>query len=130
MSSRKSIGMRRSALSGCPAPSETHHHRDVECRIERSDKMESERRFFISSRALCAADFARATRGHWAIENNLHWSVDTTFGEDLSRLRTANMAMVRHFALNLVRQVADKRLFAPVRNRLILPACCKNSNSS
>jgi hypothetical protein len=57
------------------------------------------------SRALLAAAFAAAARGHWAIENKLHWVLDVTFAEDLSRL----MAVVRHFALNLVRQVADKR---------------------
>lgn len=93
----------------------------VESRIERGDKIETERRSFISSRALSAADFAHAARGHWAIENNLHWSLDTTFGEDLSRLRTghgaANMAVVRHFALNLVRQVADKRSIKRRRKR-------------
>jgi predicted transposase YbfD/YdcC len=85
----------------------------VESRIERGDKIETERRSYISSRALSAAAFAAAARGHWAIENKLHWVLDVTFGEDLSRLRVGhgakNMAVVRHFALNLVRQVADKR---------------------
>jgi predicted transposase YbfD/YdcC len=85
----------------------------VESRIERGDKIETERRSYISSRALSAADFAEAVRGHWAIENNLHWTLDVTFNEDQSRLRIGhgakNMAVVRHFALNLVRQVADKR---------------------
>jgi predicted transposase YbfD/YdcC len=85
----------------------------VESRIERGDKIETERRSYISSRALSATDFAEAVRGHWSIENNLHWILDVTFNEDLSRLRTGhgarNMAVVRHFALNLVRQVADKR---------------------
>jgi len=85
----------------------------VESRIERGDKIETERRSYISSRTLSAADFAEAVRGHWAIENNLHWTLDVTFNEDQSRLRIGhgakNMAVVRHFALNLVRQVADKR---------------------
>jgi predicted transposase YbfD/YdcC len=85
----------------------------VESRIERGDKIETERRSYISSRALSAADFAEAVRSHWSIENNLHWTLDVTFNEDQSRLRTGhgakNMAVVRHFALNLVRQVADKR---------------------
>ena len=60
-------------------------------------------------------------RSHWAIENNLHWILDVTFNEDLSRLRTGhgakNMAVVRHFALNLVRQVADKRSIKRRRKR-------------
>jgi hypothetical protein len=41
----------------------------VESRIVRGDKIESERRSYISSRALSAAAFAAAARGHWAIEN-------------------------------------------------------------
>lgn len=93
----------------------------VESRIERGDKIESERRSYISSRALSAAAFAAAARGHWAIENKLHWVLDVTFGEDLSRLRTGhgakNMAVVRHFALNLVRQVVDKRSIKRRRKR-------------
>jgi predicted transposase YbfD/YdcC len=85
----------------------------VDSRIERGDKIEAERRSYISSRALSAAAFADGARGHWAIENNLHWTLDVTFNEDLSRLRAGhgakNMALVRHFALNLLRQPADKR---------------------
>ena len=50
-------------------------------------------------------------RSHWAIENKLHWVLDTTFKEDQSRLRVGHgakiMAVVRHFALN--RQASDKR---------------------
>jgi predicted transposase YbfD/YdcC len=85
----------------------------VESRIERGDKIETERRSYISSRALSAQDFAAGVRGHWGIENRLHWSLDVTFHEDRSRLRIGhgakNMAVVRHFAINLVRKVADKR---------------------
>jgi predicted transposase YbfD/YdcC len=93
----------------------------VESRIERGDKIETEQRSYISSRALSAAAFADAARGHWAIENNLHWTLDVTFNEDQSRLRAGhgakNMAVVRHFALNLVRQVADKRSIKRRRKR-------------
>ena len=93
----------------------------VESRIERGDKIETERRSYISSRVLSATAFAEAARGHWAIENKLHWNLDVTFGEDQSRLRTGhgakNMAVVRHLALNLVRQVADKRSIKRRRKR-------------
>ena len=93
----------------------------VESRIERGDKVESERRSYISSRALSAAAFAAAARGHWAIENKLHWVLDVIFREDMSRLRIGhgakNMAVVRHFALNLVRQVADQRSIKRRRKR-------------
>jgi predicted transposase YbfD/YdcC len=93
----------------------------VESRIERGDKIERERRTYISSRALSADAFADAVRSHWAIENNLHWTLDVTFLEDQSRLRAGygarNMAIVRHFALNLVRQAADKRSIKRRRKR-------------
>lgn len=47
-------------------------------------------------------------RGHWSIENTLHWSLDVTFREDDSRLRQGeaaeNFALVRHRALSLLQQ--------------------------
>jgi predicted transposase YbfD/YdcC len=93
----------------------------VESRIERGDKIETERRSYISSRALSAQAFADAVRSHWAIENNLHWTLDVTFKEDQSRLRAGhgakNMAVIRHFALNLVRQANDKRSIKRRRKR-------------
>ena len=45
----------------------------VESRIERGGTIQTERRSYISSRTLSAAAFAAAARGHWAIENRLHW---------------------------------------------------------
>jgi predicted transposase YbfD/YdcC len=93
----------------------------VENCIERGQKIETERRFYISSRDLSAQAFANAVRSHWAIENNLHWTLDVTFKEDQSRLRAGhgarNMAVIRHFALNLVRQAKDKRSIKRRRKR-------------
>ena len=84
----------------------------VETRTELNDRCRCETRFFISSRPLTAKDCAEAIRGHWRIENSLHWVLDVVFKDDLSRLRTGhgakNMAVVRHFALNLVRTANDK----------------------
>jgi predicted transposase YbfD/YdcC len=85
----------------------------VETRTELADRCRRETRVFISSRPMTAIDLAHAIRGHWLIENGLHWVLDVTFREDLSRLRKGhgakNMALVRHFALNLVRQTKDRR---------------------
>jgi len=84
----------------------------VETRTELHDRCRCETRFFICSRPLTAKDCAEAVRGHWRIENSLHWVLDVVFKDDLSRLRTGhgakNMAVVRHFALNLVRTANDK----------------------
>jgi predicted transposase YbfD/YdcC len=76
----------------------------AETRIESRGATRAETRCFISSRALTATEAATAVRGHWAIENRLHWVLDVTFVDDQSRLRKGhgarNMATVRHFALN------------------------------
>jgi len=73
----------------------------------------SERRSYIASRRLTAKAFGQAARRHWAIENSLHRILDATFNEDHSRRcighGASNMALVRHFALNLLRQVKAKR---------------------
>ena len=67
-----------------------------------------EPRFYLTSLPPDAEQFAQAVRKHWGIENQLHWSLDVTFREDQSRLRTghgaANFAVPRHIALNLLRQ--------------------------
>lgn len=64
---------------------------------------------------------ADAVRAHWAIENSLHWTLDVTFKDDQSRLRKGhgahNMAIVRHFAINLVRSAADKKSIKLRRKR-------------
>jgi len=69
-------------------------------------KTSVERRFFISSLPADAAQIAKAVRAHWAIENNLHWTLDVVFNEDQSRVRKdhapENMAIVRHFTLNML----------------------------
>jgi predicted transposase YbfD/YdcC len=85
----------------------------VRSRTELEDRCRFDTRFFISSASLTAAQAALAIRNHWQIENGLHWVLDVTFGEDQSRLRKGhgakNMALVRHFAFNLLRQQPDKR---------------------
>lgn len=85
----------------------------AETRVESRGATRTETRYFVSSRALSPADAAAAVREHWAIENRLHWVLDVTFADDQSRLRKGhgarNMATARHFALNLVRAVTDKR---------------------
>lgn len=52
--------------------------------------------------------FAEGVRSHWGIENQLHWVLDVAFQEDASYIRKyhapANLPVVRHVALNLLRQ--------------------------
>jgi predicted transposase YbfD/YdcC len=85
----------------------------VRARIQRGQIMHTETRYYISSATLDAVRAGHAIRGHWGIENRLHWVLDVTFNEDQSRLRKGfgarNMAVVRHFALNLARSATDKK---------------------
>jgi len=84
----------------------------VETKVQRHGKTEQERRYYLSSAKLDAKTFAHAVRAHWGIENRLHWVLDVVFHDDLARLRTDNgphnMALVRHIAMNLVRNPKDK----------------------
>lgn len=65
-------------------------------------------RYFISSLDVSAEQMLATIRAHWSIENSLHWSLDVTFDEDHSRVRTGhadqNLAVIRHLALNLLKQ--------------------------
>lgn len=85
----------------------------VEAEVHAKGHTSRSRRFYVSSRPLDAKRAAAAVRAHWGIETSLHWVLDVSFGEDACRGRTgygpANMAVVRHFALNLARSVGDKR---------------------
>ena len=93
----------------------------VHSRTELKDRCRIETRYYISSATLSAEQAANAVRGHWMIENSLHWTLDVTFNDDQSRLRKGhgahNMAIVRHFAINLVRSVADKKSLKLRRKR-------------
>ena len=65
---------------------------------------------YISSLPLSAGakTVAHAIRSHWAVENNLHWSLDVSFGEDASRVRKdagpANLTCMRRIALSQLKR--------------------------
>jgi predicted transposase YbfD/YdcC len=93
----------------------------VKARTHLKDHCRTDTRYYISSRRLTPEDAAHAVRGHWAIENSLHWTLDAVFHDDLRRNRKGhgaiNMAIVRHFAFNLVRTLDDKRSLKNRRKR-------------
>ncbi len=85
----------------------------VESLREVKGKQSVERRYYLSSLAVDVAKVARAVRGHWKIENQLHWVLDVVFGEDQSRARTGhaaeNLAATRRVAINLLRQDKENK---------------------
>ena len=72
----------------------------------------TERRYYLTSLDGGVERFAGASRGHWGIENRLHWSLDVVFREDDSRIRTdhapENMTLIRKIALNLLTKESSK----------------------
>lgn len=69
-------------------------------------------RYYISSLPVRRArSIAKAVRGHWGIENQLHWVLDVAFGEDTSRARQgnsqANLGIIRRAALGILKNADD-----------------------
>lgn len=105
------------------APDEPRFHalkslvKTITC-TESRGKVTEQTRYFISSATLTPERAAEAVRAHWGIES-LHWVLDVTFKEDLSRLRRGhgaeNMALVRRLAFNLVRAGRGKRSIKTAR---------------
>lgn len=64
--------------------------------------------YYISSLVRSATDFAKGIRGHWGIENRLHWVKDVIFDEDHSTIRMGNappnLSVMRTIALNILRR--------------------------
>lgn len=94
----------------------------VEAIREINGVVSTERRYYISSLHADAAQIGTVIRGHWGVENGLHWSLDVAFGEDQARMREGNSAenfsILRRIALNLLRQ--DKSTKVGVKNRRLL----------
>lgn len=81
-------------------------------RQEKGKEDTVELRYYIGSKAAKAVAYAGYVRGHWGIENGLHWVLDVSFDEDRSRMRTdhsaENMALLRRLALSLLKQHGGK----------------------
>ena len=80
-----------------------------------------ERRYFINSIEARAATFAKAVRGHWGVENPLHWRLDVILGDDASRIRKGNgpaiMTSIRYLCMNLFEQEGSSISLAKKRRK-------------
>ena len=84
---------------------------ETEKRNIKSGKIETSTRYFLSSLEANAKAHLVIVRGHWGIENGLHWQLDTTMKEDSSRIRTRGsaiiMAVIRKICLNILKILND-----------------------
>lgn len=77
------------------------------------EKTTTQKRYYLSSLTqVSSQQIIQFTRGHWSIENQLHWQLDVSFKEDHSTVRRdnapQNLAVMRKLALQVLRQVPDK----------------------
>jgi predicted transposase YbfD/YdcC len=85
----------------------------VASKREVKGEVSEENRYYLSSLPAEAEEFARAVRGHWRVENCLHWVLDIAFREDDCRVRAGhapeNFTILRHFALNLLKSMKSHK---------------------
>lgn len=86
----------------------------IESERHTGDSVSNETRYFIGSKTMTVTEALTAVRSHSGIENQLHWVLDMSFGEDQSRIRKqnapTNVAIIRHAALNMIRQAKTNRV--------------------
>lgn len=77
------------------------------------NKTTQEVMYYLSSLPADAVRLARVIRAHWGIENQLHWVLDVTFGEDASRIRSGhapeNMGLLRRLAIGVLNQETSNK---------------------
>ena len=80
-----------------------------------------EQRYFINSIPAQAKPNAHAVRGHWGVENPLHWRLDVVFGDDASRIRKGHgpaiMTSIRHLCMNLFERESSSMSLAKKRRK-------------
>ncbi|MBX3656785.1 MAG: ISAs1 family transposase, partial [Ramlibacter sp.] len=92
----------------------------------RNGETTTEVQYAITSAPPALADASRLLewwRGHWGIENGLHWVRDVSFGEDASRIRTGaapqNLSAVRNAAIGFLRRLGTTNIAAALRENAL-----------
>jgi len=118
-------------LAGREGWADLHSLGMCEAKREVNGKTSIEQRYYLSSLGVNVKCLSEAIRGHWSIENSLHWVLDVVFREDESRVRVGeaaeNLAIIRRLALGLLQQektlkrgVKTKRLKAALDETYLL----------
>ena len=94
----------------------------IESERQLGEKISRENRYYISSLKEGASSLGGKIRGHWSVENELHWGLDVSFGEDGSRVRerngAENLSLLRKMALMMLkREKSSKRGVAGKRKK-------------
>ena len=75
--------------------------------------------YYISSLEIEASEFNRGIRGHWHIENSLHWVKDVVFKEDASKIRSGNapenLSLIKNWAMSVFRKNGHRSMAKAVR---------------
>jgi hypothetical protein len=94
----------------------------VESVVDRDGQRTTETRYFITSVPRAVASAAKLlswSRGHWTIENRVHWVRDVSLGEDASRIRKGSgpqvMAALRNLAIGFLRSTGVDNIAAAMR---------------
>lgn len=118
-----------SRLTTCDSWQDLHSIGMIESERQIGTKTSQKTRYFITSRTADVRAFATRVRGHWQIENQLHWRLDVILAEDDAHIRMnhgpENMAVLRHMAINLLKHepsslsIQSKRLRAACANEYL-----------
>ena len=80
--------------------------------LEKKNKEYLSDKLFLSSKKLDTEEAYKYVRGHWNIENNLHWVLDVNFNEDKSKIRKGNapavLSAIRKLTYNILKMNKDK----------------------
>ena len=94
----------------------------VERSTEKNGKISQERVYYISSLEADAAVFQRLVRGHWGIENQLHWMLDCQSNEDACMIHKGNapqnLSLIRKMALALLTRDSSPKLSTRGKQKL------------
>ena len=98
---------------------------------EINDVSTTEERFYLSSiDANSIKKIGQSIRSHWGVENSLHYTLDVTFNQDKSRIRTGNgaenMGILRHIAVNILKNAPNAKKSSPSNNLKRMRAAMDN----